>query len=134
MSRQTNDISIEVERDPLHEIEVVMKKIHRKFQHINFLKTTRENDVFPKFTSISLKVVRQLKLKKPEILKKRRIILNSALLEHETTQVILQNKKTELFLTLKSQLDEETIHKNISIIKSKNIKFETPKDVKRSAK
>ena len=46
MSRQTNNISIEIERDLLHEIDAVLEKIHRKYEHIKFLKTARENHVY----------------------------------------------------------------------------------------
>ena len=64
MSRQQTYISMEHERDPLNEIEVIMKKIHRKSQHKQFLLSCRENNVFPRFTFIKQSVVRKLNMKK----------------------------------------------------------------------
>ena len=96
MSRPKNYLLMETERDPLKEIEVVYKKIHRKTQHLNFLNTCRENRIFPAFTYIKPKVVRRLNLKKPTIIKKRLEIFNGAILEHEAALITLRERKTEL--------------------------------------
>ena len=133
---QTNKIYYEktTETNFEREAEIVLRKIHKTKKHIDFNRICIEGNLLPNYTYIDKKTVQKLRLKKPEIITRRRKHVNDELNDLKQKLLTLNNQYQTLFLNWTKSSNINCINKTISILKSKILNSEKVIDNNRNSK
>ena len=116
------------------EVEIVLRKIHKTKKHIEFNRSCLEGNFLPKYTYIDNKTVQKLRLKKPEIIRKRRKHVTDELNRLDKKLLTLNENYNNLYVNWTKSSPIDHINKSISITKSKILNTEKLIDSNRDAK